>query len=242
MRKGILAFVLGLCVWGSAVAADLPEGELVVTLADGTIVGVGELEDGGLELELLAGTSGFVTFTVTGDDGAAVSFEVALGEDGSLVLVESFEDLAGTIAAAGGEVEVSFEEAAEFEAIAAEAGDGPAHATGLDRADEKASENAAEGLARARAARDGDATTENEAEEAEEADEAAEEAERAAEEAERAAEEAEEAAERAAEEAEEATEGDEQDDEGEEDDDETAEEDEAAGSRAGTRGGKPQDD
>lgn len=115
MRK-FLSFLIVSLLSTVVLAAELPsEGEFVIVSADGVVAGTGELQGGNLELELLSGFTSFATLTFVGEDGEVLTFDVMVGEDGSVVLTDTFEELASLVSAAGGEVEVSFSEDVDAE-------------------------------------------------------------------------------------------------------------------------------
>jgi hypothetical protein len=139
MIKFLVTLILSL-VLGAAFAVEFPgSAKLFFTADSGTVVAVGELEEGDLSLELLAGFSGFVTITSVDEEGNVVSFEASVDVDGTVTVLdmESFEfvDLAHAVTAAGGEVDVEFEDSIDTE------GD-----SGLEQAWEVANENGHEGL------------------------------------------------------------------------------------------------
>jgi hypothetical protein len=139
MFKSLSTLILTL-VLGAAFAVELPgSATLFFTTDSGTVVAVGELEEGDLSLELLAGFSGFVTITSVDEEGNVISFEATVDVNGTVTVLdmESFEfvDLAHAVTAAGGEVDVEFEDSIGTE------GD-----SGLERAWEVANENGHDGL------------------------------------------------------------------------------------------------
>jgi hypothetical protein len=139
MLKALSTLILTL-VLGTALAVELPgSATLFFTTENGTVVAVGELEEGDLSLELLAGFSGFVTITSVDEEGNVVSFEATVDVNGTVTVLdmESFEfvDLAHAVTAAGGDVDVEFEDSIDTE------GD-----SGLERAWEVANENGHKGL------------------------------------------------------------------------------------------------
>lgn len=211
MRKILLGFVVA-AILGTATAREPLQGAFSLTLADGAVVGVGELEEGKLKLKLLEGSGSFDGTLVFETESGPVAYEVTVGADGSLYVWDLLLDVTNSVRASGGEVEVEYEDAVEAEVSSEEEAAAEAEQEAAEAAEEEAE----------RAAEDAEEAAEEAAEAAEEAEEAAE---RAAEEAERAAEEAEEAAERAAEEAEEQEEANEVEDE-EEEEEEVAVEDE----------------
>ena len=209
MRKLLITFVAAMLL-GGASALELPFQGNFVLMADGVVVGTGELDESGLEVRLADGTLGFDgVLVVLGDDGVMVEYQVSVGADGSVMLWDSLTDLNRAVIDAGGEVRVSFDledkDVANANEDLLEAAEDAAEA--LEDAAERAAEEAEEALER--------------------------EAEQAERDAEEAAEAAEEAAERAAEDGGESDEDDEDDtdtddasdDEDDEDDDEDDESD-----------------
>lgn len=112
--KKMFGILLATLLLGSAAAVVefQGEGDLVIT-ADGSVVGVGEFENGNVEVELLAGFSGFATITVVDEFGAEQRIDVMIDEDATVVISETLEDLRGVVAAGGGELTVEVEESLE---------------------------------------------------------------------------------------------------------------------------------
>lgn len=139
MIKTFATLVLAL-VLAPAFAIELPSSAtLFFTTDGGAVVAVGELDEGNLSLDLLAGFSGFVTITGVDGDGNVVTFEATVDVDGTVTILDmaSFEfvDFAHSVTVAGGEVDISFEESIEAQ------GD-----IGLAQAWEVANENGHQGL------------------------------------------------------------------------------------------------
>lgn len=117
MRKVISGLILAI-VFGAALAIELPK-EATLTMVDGSgsIVGVAEFKEGEFELELLEGFSGLVTVTSVDAEGNVLVFDASVGEDGSVTLIDTqtleFVDLTEAVAAAGGSLEVSFDDEIE---------------------------------------------------------------------------------------------------------------------------------
>lgn len=110
-RHTFLGFLMLSLLIGGALAADLPsEGQIVVVSADGVVAGTGVLESGDLELELLAGFTGFGTMTVIGEAGEVFVYGVMVQAGGEVVLTESLDGLATLVRSAGGTVDVSLHE------------------------------------------------------------------------------------------------------------------------------------
>lgn len=167
--KHILATLVFALTFGAAFALELPQNARFMLVSGDTVVGIGELEGGNLDLDLLAGFSGDVFLTVTDADGNIATFEVTItaAEGGALIEVLDWDtlakvDLMGLITEAGGRFDVSYEEEADF----------------AEMLEEEAEEAAEEAADEAEEAAD---EAEDEAEEA--AEEAADEAEDAADEA-----------------------------------------------------------
>ncbi len=98
-RVLIAALVLLAASTAVVSAAGLPDaGHIVLTDNSGAVVGSGELGSGSLQLELLRGTAGFVTLTVTDAVGGTTAFDglvtpgggLRLTVDGQIVSVSDF--------------------------------------------------------------------------------------------------------------------------------------------------------
>lgn len=115
MRKFLSILIISLLL-GTALAVELTsEGEFILTSTDGTIVGAGELEAGNLQLQLLAGFTGFATLTVIDEEGTITTYDVMVSEDNAVIFTESLEELSGVVTSAGGETEVTIREEVETE-------------------------------------------------------------------------------------------------------------------------------
>lgn len=111
--KRTLGILLATVLLGTAAAVEFQgEGDLVIT-ADGAVVGVGEFENGNVELELLAGFTGFATITVVDEFGVEQSTEVTIDEEAKVVLSETLEELRTVVVDGGGELTVKVEESLE---------------------------------------------------------------------------------------------------------------------------------
>ncbi|MEX2542805.1 MAG: hypothetical protein WD314_13410 [Trueperaceae bacterium] len=110
--KRLFAILISVLLIGVAAAIEFPsEGSAVVLVsAEGSLVGAGEFGDGNLELQLLAGFTGFATLTVVDESGNEVNAEVMVGSDSSVVFTDTLEDIRETVASQGGEVTVRTEE------------------------------------------------------------------------------------------------------------------------------------
>jgi hypothetical protein len=98
MKKAILATVFGISL-SAALAVDWNVDDDVTLIADdGTIVGVGEMDDDGLELDVLAGFSGFVRLDAGGE-----IIDAVVNTDGTITLfdVEGFVELDDDLAGRG---------------------------------------------------------------------------------------------------------------------------------------------
>jgi hypothetical protein len=98
MKKAMLATVLGLSL-SAAWAVDWDADDDFTMLSDdGTVVGQGELDDDGLELELLSGYTGFVRFEAGGE-----TVEGMVNTDGTVTLVNAsgFVELDDDLSAKG---------------------------------------------------------------------------------------------------------------------------------------------
>jgi hypothetical protein len=159
MRKVISGLILAV-VFGAAWAIELPKAA-TLTLVDGSgaVVGVAELKEGELELDLLAGFSGLVTVTSVDSEGNVVVYDASVAVDGTVTLIDTttleFVNLGEAVAAAGGRIEVSFEDEVEAE-------------DDLDADDESEEEEDAEDEEEAEDEAEDESDEENEADEAEE--------------------------------------------------------------------------
>lgn len=154
MKNIVISLFLALLV-GFGVALELPEDSTVTITDDaGIVVGFGSYAEGSLELTLSEDAVGFLTLDFTAEDGSSVSVEVMVSEDGSLVVVDTFEGLVETIETDGGSVEIETVTAEEVAAGVEEDVQGGVE-DGLDVADAAAGEHGAEGRAIARDVRDG---------------------------------------------------------------------------------------
>lgn len=110
MRK-VTAIMVSALLFGAAWATQFPsQGGLVLVSAEGEVVGAGVFDAGNLDLELLAGFSGFATLTIVDESGNEVTTEVMIDSNSSVVITESLEDLSEAVAARGGEATVRVEE------------------------------------------------------------------------------------------------------------------------------------
>jgi hypothetical protein len=84
MKKTVLATVLGLSL-SAAWAVDWDaDDDFVMFSDDGKIVGQGELDDDGLDLEILSGYTGFIRFDAGGE-----MVEGMISADGSITLINA---------------------------------------------------------------------------------------------------------------------------------------------------------
>jgi hypothetical protein len=98
MKKAVLATILGVSL-SAAWAVDWDDDDDFTMLADdGTVVGQGELDDDGLELELVSGYTGFVRFDAGGE-----MVEGMVNADGTITLynAEGFVELDDDLSAKG---------------------------------------------------------------------------------------------------------------------------------------------
>lgn len=109
----VFGFLIAALLLGSTAAAEFPNEGEVLLVAEGSVVGVGEFDDGDLELRLLAGFSGFAEITVVDESGNEYSTEVMVGSDSSVTLSDSLEDLESVLAEAGAEVTVTVHDSLE---------------------------------------------------------------------------------------------------------------------------------
>jgi hypothetical protein len=114
MHKVLAVLILAIGLT-TALAIELPlQGSLTLISSAGEVVGVGEFEDGELELELLADFAGLVTFTSVDAEGNVVVFDASVAEGGVVTLIDTvtleFVGLGEAVAAVGGEIEISFED------------------------------------------------------------------------------------------------------------------------------------
>lgn len=155
----LLVMITSALVLGMAAALELPgEGDVAI-VADGQVVGQGSFEDGNLELELLAGFSGFATLTVVDGSGNEWTVDVMVDQDSSIVITESLEDLVEAVEENGGEATVRVEEELEARGNMAFGAALPDHVdlpVTAEAGMEAAAENYAEAEARAEDAREGD--------------------------------------------------------------------------------------
>ena len=87
MKKLLLSLFLTLGL-STALALNLPEqAELVVVSEAGAIIGIGDLTDGILTLELIAGNNGFAKLLVVDAEGILQAAEVMVNADGSVTLI-----------------------------------------------------------------------------------------------------------------------------------------------------------
>jgi hypothetical protein len=155
----LIAILVGALLLGPAAAGELTveSGAVALVSSEGSLVGAGEFAEGNLDLELLAGFSGFATLFVVDDSGNRSSFEVMVGMDASLVLTATLEDIRSVVASEGGRVTVRTEERLEAGSDMAFGAAVPDHvelpAVALEGM-RKAAEYAAEARARAEAGRE----------------------------------------------------------------------------------------
>lgn len=139
----------------------------LVTSNGKTVVGVGTVDEGRLELTLSRAFSGFAVLVVEGSDGELSTLDVVVDADGSILIGEEgdFVDMGRSVSEAGLAFEIAV--AGGEDRAAAAAGDGDAAAgvgdrpaddaetssrpagNGVGQATERASERAADGLERA---------------------------------------------------------------------------------------------
>lgn len=130
-------------ILGTALAIEFPaSAQLTFISSDGTVVAAGDMDEGDLSLDVLADFSGFVTIAGVDQEGNVVTFEATVEADGTITVLDmdSFEfvDLEQSVAAAGGQVDISYEETIEAQGN-----------TGLEQAWEVADENGHQGLEQA---------------------------------------------------------------------------------------------
>lgn len=157
--KRVLSIIAVALFLSAASAVSLPDNAQVTLISEsGVVLGFGTIAEGDLSLTLELGAEGFVTLLVEGADGTVVTVDGLLSSSGQVILTgeAGFEDLAETVVAAGGEVQVTFEDriAADVDSLPQEAQDGIAGAAANYQ---EALESAAEGRAQAGAGADGEA-------------------------------------------------------------------------------------
>jgi hypothetical protein len=122
---------------------------------DATIVGMGTVGETELELMLAAGITGVAVLLVESPDGTMETYDVVLESDGTILVGDdgAFADLRDLAGESGRGVTIAMEVPAASDGDVSAVGDVRPE-TGLERASEVArevaSENAAEGLERAR--------------------------------------------------------------------------------------------
>jgi hypothetical protein len=124
MRKLLTALILAIGLT-TASAIELPSNtSLTLISSNGAVVGVGELEDGELELDLLADFTGLVTFTSVDAEGNVIVLDATVAEGGKVTLIDTatleFFGLEEVVAALGGQVEISFEDDLDADDLAQE--------------------------------------------------------------------------------------------------------------------------
>jgi hypothetical protein len=124
MRKLLTALILAIGLT-TALAIELPSNtSLTLISSNGAVVGVGELEEGELELDLLADFTGLVTFTSVDAEGNVIVLDATVTEGGKVTLIDTatleFFGLEEVVAALGGQVEISFEDDLDADDLAQE--------------------------------------------------------------------------------------------------------------------------
>ena len=74
-----------------ALALELPFGQVALKDDGGRLIGAGKSVDDNFDIDLLQGYNGFATMTVTGPDGAVISFEVMITEDDDILIISGGE-------------------------------------------------------------------------------------------------------------------------------------------------------
>ncbi|MEX2536701.1 MAG: hypothetical protein WD273_13985 [Trueperaceae bacterium] len=144
--KRILSIIVTALFLTTASAVELPDNAQVTLVSESGIVrGFGTIVEGDLSLTLEMGAEGFVTLIIEAANGTVVTVDGLVSSSGRVILTgdAGFEDLAETVVAAGGEVQVTFEDriAADVESLPQEAQDGIAGAaSNYAEAQEKAAE------------------------------------------------------------------------------------------------------
>jgi hypothetical protein len=129
----------------------------------GVVLGFGTIVEGQVSLTLELGARGFATLLVEGADGTVITIDSLLSSSGQVILTgeAGFEDLAESVAAAGGKLQVTFEDriAADVDSLPQEAQAGIAGAAvNYQNALEAAAEGEAGVKAGVNAGVDGEAT------------------------------------------------------------------------------------
>jgi hypothetical protein len=128
---GLLALVAS-----SASALTFPDqADLTFVTSRGSVVGVGEIDGGRLELVLETGFTGPAILLLTTPEGEATVVDVMVGRDGQVLVIDGqgIHQLSDTFVSSGGSVDVSFVGVVEAEADADEEL-GPAGATEVEDA------------------------------------------------------------------------------------------------------------
>lgn len=111
--KHVFSFIVGAVLLSTVWAAGLPNDSRLTFLSDsGIVMGVGVLHEGKLTLTLQGGFDGFITLLIEGADGTVVSQRGLITASGQVLLTTdgAVEDLAQLTEAAGGELNVTFED------------------------------------------------------------------------------------------------------------------------------------
>ena len=175
--KRLLTLLVTALLAATAAAGELPDSGEVLLSADGSLVGVGEFEDGKLELELLADFSGTATITLVDEEGNEYSEQVVVSSDHELEF-EAEGELAAAVEEDGATVEITLSEKLEADGELGIGHGVPDHVElpeealeGMARAEEnqaeaqaRAEENQAEAEARAEAKAEAGAEEDGEAE------------------------------------------------------------------------------
>jgi hypothetical protein len=158
--KRILSIITAALLLSAAAAVPLPDNAQVTLISEsGVVLGFGTIVEGQISLTLELGARGFATLLVEGADGTVITIDSLLSSSGQVILTgeAGFEDLAESVAAAGGRLQVTFEDriAADVDSLPQEAQAGIA---GAAVNYQNALEAAAEGKAGVKAGVDGEAT------------------------------------------------------------------------------------
>ena len=163
--KKLFAILAAALLLNVAAAAEFPSDGEVIVVVDGQVVGVGEFDEGDLELKLVEGFEGSAEMSVVDDDGNQYTVEVTVTGDGVVLLDDTLEDLVEVVEGEGGEAEITVHEELEVSVDNAFGAGVPDHVdlpdvakVGMERAaenHEEAKERAEENRAEAGASVDG---------------------------------------------------------------------------------------
>ena len=179
--KRFLTTLIFVLAFGAALALELPQEAKLTVVSGTTIVGVGELDEDGLELDLLAGFSGDVVVTATDEEGNIVVYDatIVVTDSGVAVVVRDWDtlttvDLAEAVAASERELSISFVDTVEAEDESEDAEDAEDES---EDAEEDESEDNEDAEDESEDAEDESEDAEDESEDAEDAEDESEDAE-----------------------------------------------------------------